>query len=56
MDKKPLLSKAEMLSEIPTKKFINHIVESSKLSKEEAEELLWEATKISFSATFDFVE
>ena len=56
MDKKPLLSKAEMLSEIPAKKFINHIVESSKLSKEEAEELLWEAIKISFSATFDFVE
>ena len=56
MDKKPLLSKAEILSRIPTKKFINDIVESSKLSKEEAEELLWEATKISFSASFVFVE
>ena len=57
MDKKPLLYKAEVLSRIPTKKLIEAMVESSSnLSKEEAEENLWKATKASFSGSFVFVE
>ena len=56
MDKKPLLNKAEVLSRLEAKRLVNFVVKSSKLSKEEAEELLWEATKVSFSASFAFVE
>ena len=57
MDNKPVLYKAEVLSRNTAKELIEAMVESSSnLSKEEAEENLWEATKASFSATFDFVE
>jgi|TARA_R100000479_G_C6370330_1_gene196752 hypothetical protein len=57
MDKKPLLYKAEVLSRNSAKELVKSMVESSSnLSKEEAEENLWKATKASFSATFDFIE
>lgn len=56
MDNKPLLIKAEVLSRDSAKELVEAMVESSKLSKEEAEELLWESTKVSFSASFVFVE
>tara|TARA_Y100000004_G_scaffold132980_1_gene150138 strand:- start:668 stop:877 length:210 start_codon:yes stop_codon:yes gene_type:complete len=57
MDNKPLLIKAEVLSRESAKELVKSMVESSSnLSKEQAEENLWKATKASFSATFDFVE
>jgi len=56
MDNKPLLNKAEVLSRDSAKDLLDSMMKSSKLSKEEAEELLWESTKVSFSASFVFVE
>ena len=56
MNNKPLLNKAEVLSRDSAKDLLDSMMKSSKLSKEEAEELLWESTKVSFSASFVFVE